>query len=125
MKKIITASLVATLALTGANAASTAERLTDVEAELAKVQKKLKKQNKKINEVKAHDCGDNIKWGVDFRTSIDNINYDMADGESRGKSDLMATRLWLNMAFAPNANNVFKGQLSYNKAWGADLESVS
>ena len=33
----------------------------------------------------------------------------------------MSTRLWLNMAYAPNANNVFKGQLSYNKAFGADL----
>ena len=124
MKKIITASLVATLALTGANAASTSERLTDVEAELAKVQKKLKKQNKKINEVKAHDSGDNIKWGVDFRTSIDSISYDMADGEKYKKSDLMALRLWLNMAYAPNANNVFKGQLSMNKAFGADINDA-
>ena len=124
MKKIITASLVATLALTGANAASNAQlaaQLNDLEAEITKVQKKLKKQNKKINAVKAHDSGDNIKWGVDLRTAIDNINYDMADGREVGKNDLMSTRLWLNMAYAPNANNVFKGQLSYNKAFGADL----
>ncbi len=45
----------------------------------------------------------------------------MADGSERGKNDLMATRLWLNMAYAPDRNNVFKGQLSYNKAWGADF----
>ena len=124
MKKIITASLVATLALTSTQAASNAQlsaQLNELETQLAKVKKDLKKQNKKINKVKAHDSGDNIKWGVDLRTSIDNINYDMADGSSRGKSDLMATRLWLNMAYAPNPNNVFKGQLSYNKAWGADL----
>ena len=125
MKKIITASLVATLALTGAQAASTAERLADIEAELAKVKKKLKKQNKKINEVKAHDSGDNIKWGADLRTSIDSINYDMANGDKYSNSDLMATRLWLNMAYAPDANNVFKGQLSYNKAWGADLGATT
>ncbi|UPT77595.1 DUF3373 domain-containing protein [Sulfurovum sp. XGS-02] len=121
MKKIVTASLVATLALTTVNASSVNDRITDLEAQLAKLQKKVKKQNKKINEVKAHDSGDNIKWGVDLRTSIDNINYDMADGTEQGKNDLMATRLWLNMAYAPNANNVFKGQLSYNKAFGADL----
>jgi len=107
--------------LSSANASSVNDRITDLEAQLAQLKKSVKKQNKKINEVKAHDSGDNIKWGVDLRTSIDNINYKMADGSERGKNDLMATRLWLNMAYAPDANNVFKGQLSYNKAFGADL----
>ncbi len=134
MKRIITASLVATLALTGVEAASNAQleaQLNDLEAQLAKVKKTLKKQNKKINQVKAHDSGDNIKWGVDLRTAIDSINYDMAgkafDGadfngpDSYGKNDLMSLRLWLNMAYAADANNVFKGQLSMNKAFGADV----
>jgi hypothetical protein len=128
MKKIITASLVATMALTGANAISNSElaaKLNSLETELADVKKKLKKQNKKINTVKAHDSGDNIKWGVDLRTAIDNINYDLADGSSAGKSDLMSMRLWLNMAYAPDTHNVFKGQLSMNKAFGADFASPS
>jgi hypothetical protein len=119
MKRIITASLVATLALTSVNASSTYDRINDLETELAKLKKKVKKQNKKINEVKAHDAGDNIKWGADVRTAIDHINYDMADGSEKGKSDLMSLRLWLNMAYAPDANNVFKGQLAMNKAFGA------
>ena len=123
MKKIITASVVAALALTSVQAQSTSQRLADIEAELAKVKKKLKKQNKKINEVKAHDSGDNIKWGADFRTAYDNINYDMADGSSRENDSLYSMRLWLNMAYAPDANNVFKGQLSMNKAFGADFAS--
>jgi hypothetical protein len=124
MKKIITASVAATMALTSANAMSNSElaaKLNSLETELAAVKKKLKKQNKKINEVKAHDSGDNIKWGADLRTAIDNVNYDMADGRSEGKSDLMSLRLWLNMAYAPDQNNVFKGQLSMNKAFGADF----
>ncbi len=121
MKKIITASLVAAIAVTSVQAESLSDRLSSLENELATVKKKLKKQNKKINEVKAHDAGDNIKWGVDLRTSLDHLNYELADGSERGKNDLMATRLWLNMAYAPDANNVFKGQLSYNKAFGADL----
>jgi len=126
MKKIITASLVATMALTGANAISNSElaaKLNSLETQLADVKKKLKKQNKKINAVKAHDSGDNIKWGVDLRTAIDNINYDLANGTSKGKSDLMSLRLWLNMAYAPDTHNVFKGQLSMNKAFGADFAS--
>ncbi len=126
MKKIITASLVATMALTGVNAISNSElaaKLNSLETQLADVKKKLKKQNKKINKVKAHDSGDNIKWGVDLRTAIDNINYDLANGTSAGKSDLMSLRLWLNMAYAPDTHNVFKGQLSMNKAFGADFAS--
>ena len=126
MKKIITASLVATLALTSANAMSNAElakQLTSLETELAKVKKKLKKQNKKINEVKAHDSGDNIKWGADVRTAYDNVNYDMAGGGSLGSNSLYSLRLWLNMAYAPDQNNVFKGQLSMNKAFGASFDN--
>ena len=126
MKKIITVSLVATMALTGVNAISNSElaaKLNSLETELADVKMKLKKQNKKINKVKAHGANDNIKWGVDLRTAIDNINYDLADGTSEGKSDLMSLRLWLNMAYAPDSHNVFKGQLSMNKAFGADFAS--
>jgi len=122
MKKIITASLVASLALTGvAGASSLSAQLNSLEVELAKVKKQLAKQNTKINEVKAHDANDNIKWGVDFRTAYDSINYDMADGSSRENDSLYSMRLWLNMAYAPDSHNIFKGQLSMNKAFGADF----
>jgi len=33
----------------------------------------------------------------------------------------MSMRLWLNMAYAPDSHNIFKGQLSMNKAFGADF----
>ncbi len=124
MKRIIRVSLVTLIAMSGANAISNSElavKLNDLEMQLADVKKKLKKQNKKINKVKSHDSGDNLKWGVDLRTGIDNINYDMADGRSQGKNDLFSMRLWLNMAYAPDSHNVFKGQLSMNKAFGADF----
>ena len=124
MKKIITASLVATMALTGANAISNSElaaKLNSLESQLADVKKKLKKQNKKINKVKAHDSGDNIKWGADLRTSFDSIGYDLADGTTAKNDGIFSLRLWLNMAYAPDSHNVFKGQLSMNKAFGADF----
>jgi hypothetical protein len=122
MKKIITASLVASLALTSvAGASSLSAQLNSLEAELADVKKQLEKQNKKINKVRAHDAGDNIKWGVDLRTGMDNINYDLADGTSAGNDALMSLRLWLNMAYAPDSHNIFKGRLSMNKALGADF----
>ena len=121
MKKIITASLVATLAISSVQASSLSAKLSALEAELADLKKQVKKQNKKINKVKAHDSGDNIKWGADLRTSWDNINYKMANGASQSKHDLYSLRLWLNMAYSPDTHNVFKGQLSMNKAFGADF----
>jgi len=123
MKTIIKTSLVVAMALSGVNASSLSEKLNTLETELVDLKKQVKKQNKKLNKVKAHDANDNIKWGVDLRTAIENINYDLANGESAGKNDLMSMRLWLNMEFAPDEKNIFKGQLSMNKAFGADFGS--
>jgi len=121
MKKIVTASLVAAVAISSVNASSLTDRLNALEHEIASLKSKVKKQNKKINTVKAHDANDNIKWGADVRTAYDNINYDFANGDSAGKNDLMSLRVWLNMAYSPDPKNVFKGQLSMNKAFGADF----
>jgi hypothetical protein len=123
MKRIIKVSLIAAIALSSVNASSLSTKLSAIETELADLKKQVKKQNKKLNKVKAHDANDNIKWGVDLRTAIDNINYDLASGDTAGKNDLMSMRLWLNMEFAPDTQNVFKGQLSMNKAFGADFGS--
>jgi len=87
----------------------------------SKLEKKIKKLNKKINKVKAHDSKDNIKWSVDLRTALDNIEYTMADGSTKENHDLFSNRLWLNMAYNPSSNVIFKGQLGYNKAYGADM----
>jgi len=112
MKKITLLSLVAATSLAFGN--STADKLDDLQTQIDK----LKKQ---VSENKKQSANNNIKWGVDFRTSIDNINYDMADGTSKSNDSLYSMRLWLNMAYAPDENNIFKGQLAYNKAFGADF----
>ncbi len=96
---------------------------TTTEEEIAKLQKQIDRLKVKIGKVNAQSSNDNIKWGVDFRTAIDSINYDMADGSKAGKNDLMSMRLWLNMAYAPDSHNVFKGQLSMNKAFGGNFDS--
>ena len=114
MKKMITMSLIA--AATTVAFASTSDDIANLQSQIDS----LKTKQGKIN---AQSANDNLKWGVDLRTSIDNINYDMADGSTHGKNDLMAMRLWLNMAYSPDSHNVFKGQLSMNKAFGADFVS--
>ena len=126
MKKILGLSVVAAMATTSVSAMSNAQlaaKINNLENELTTVKKQLKKQDKKINKVKAHDATDNIKWGVDLRTAIDSINYDMADGSSKDNSSLMTLRLYLNMAFNPDSHNIFKGQLAMNKAFGADFNN--
>ena len=112
MKKFIALSAIAALS-TGAFAAE------DLSAKIADLESQLKALNAKVNEVKAHDANDNLKFNVDFRTAIDNIEYKNAAGQKIGENnDLMTNRLWLNMGYAVDQNNIFKGTLSYNKAYG-------
>ena len=89
----------------------------------SKLEKKVKKLTKKLNKIKAHDAKDNIKWSVDLRTALDNIEYQMVDGTTKKNKDLFSNRLWLNMAYKTDSNVIFKGQLSYNKAYGADMQN--
>ncbi len=112
MKKMITMSLIA--AATTFASASTADDIANLQSQIDS----LKAKQGKIN---AQSANDNIKWGVDLRTAWDSINYDLADGSSAKNDSLLSMRLWLNMAYAPDEHNVFKGQLSMNKAFGADF----
>jgi len=112
MKKMITMSLVA--AATTFAFGSTADDIADL-------QKQIDQLKAKTGKINAQSANDNIKWGVDFRTAYDSVNYDMANGDTRKNSSLASMRLWLNMAYAPDSHNIFKGQLSMNKAFGADF----
>ena len=95
------------------------ERIEKLEKSLKKANKNIKRLKTTLSSVKAHDAKDNIKWGVDFRTSYDNIRYTTASGKKYKNDSLFSNRLWLNMSYAATENMIFKGQLSYNKAYGA------
>jgi hypothetical protein len=83
----------------------------DVSKELEDIKDQLSEMNKKT-------FGNNLKFGVDFRTSVDNIQYDMADGSEQKNDALFSNRLWLNMNYAATKNLSFTGQLAYNKTFG-------
>jgi len=112
MRKFITLSAVAALA-------------TAAFASEADLQKQIDKLNKKLTAVKIQSAADNLKFDVDFRTSVDMINYETASGEEYSNDALLANRLWLGMGYQLNDNMVFKGQLSYNKAYGANPPSAT
>lgn len=99
MKRYISIISSAFLITTVLNAAETSsqstvealnQKLIEMQKEMEKLQKqlknmmkkqkksdkKLKRISKKLNEVKAHDAFDNVKFNIDFRTAIDNLSYD-------------------------------------------------
>jgi len=82
-----------------------------IEEQLADIQENLTDLNKGTN-------GNHLKFGVDYRFSVDNLQYKMADGSEQGNSSFMTNRLWINMNWKATDNLSFSGQLGYNKAFG-------
>jgi hypothetical protein len=127
MKKYIVMSMAAALVISTlgadesvAQSDETAKASSvDYGKKIEKLEKSLKRLKKQLTAVKAHDAQDNIKFGADLRTSVDRLEYKTASGKTYKNSSLFSNRLWINMAYAPSDNIVFKGQLSYNKAYGA------
>lgn len=142
MKRVIL-SLVATsfLATSGAVASTNAEleaKLKLLEEQMAEIKKELTKTNTTLtktkttlNEVKAHDAFDNIKWSMDFRNSVDFINYDYNDysalpedaSASASNNGLLTSRLYLNMKAAPTDKLTFNGQMAMYGIWGGELHA--
>jgi hypothetical protein len=83
-----------------------------------KLEKKVSRIDRTAKAAKIQSAADNLKWDVDFRTRVDNIQYKHSDGSKSRNSNLMTNRLWLGMAYKPDDNSIFHGLLSYNKAFG-------
>lgn len=79
---------------------------------------KVSQMQEQVNKLTTKEANNNIKWGVDFRTSIDNINYKTANGAEQENNALFSNRLWLSMGYQYNKNLKFGGQLAYNKIFG-------
>jgi hypothetical protein len=83
-----------------------------VEDQVAEIQESIGDLNRATN-------GNHLKFGVDYRYSIENMQYKMADGSEQNNDSFMVNRLWLNMNWAATKHISFTGQLAYNKAFGA------
>lgn len=90
----------------------------------SKIVAEVQELQEQIDGIKRKTNNNNLKWGVDFRTSIDNLQYDMANGTTQENDALFANRLWLNMSYTPNAHLKFGGQLAYNKLYGQRTMSM-
>jgi hypothetical protein len=87
-------------------------------ASSSKVNETLEDMQDQIDDLNKKTNGNNLKFGVDFRTSLDNLHYEMADGSTQKNDALFSNRLWLNMSYAATKNLSFTGQLAYNKIFG-------
>lgn len=87
-------------------------------ASAGKVQDTLDEMQDQLDDLNKRTRGNNLKWGVDLRTSLDNLRYKMADGSSAENDALLTNRLWLDMSYAATKNLSFVGQLAYSKAFG-------
>lgn len=91
----------------------------DDEPEIASTEDRLFDLEEAVSEINRNTSGSHIKFQVDYRFAIENMDYQMADG-SRAKNDgFMTNRLWLDMGYKATNNLSFVGQLAYNKAFGA------
>ncbi|DAB30784.1 MAG TPA: hypothetical protein CFH84_02115 [Sulfurimonas sp. UBA12504] len=119
MKKIIVLSSLAFLSTLAFAETDMQKQIDDLKAQLEKLEKTQNSQEKQISKVNIQSAKDNIKFDVDFRTSIDALSYETASGEKFHNDALYSNRLWLGMGYAPTDEMIFKGQLAFNKAFGA------
>jgi len=87
-------------------------------ASSSKINETLEDLQDQISNINKKTNGNNLKWDVDFRTSVDNLNYKMADGSTQKNNAVLSNRLWLGMSYAATKNLSFVGQLAYNKIFG-------
>ena len=88
------------------------------EKRIEKIEKKLDTVSKTATAAKVQSANDNLKWDVDFRTQVDNIQYKHADGSKSENNALLTNRLWLGAKYKADDNSSFFSKLSYNKAFG-------
>ncbi|WP_373001770.1 DUF3373 family protein [Sulfurimonas sp.] len=119
MKKIIALSTVAFLSTALYANADMQAQIDELTKKVQKLEKTQKKNTKKIGKVNSLAAKDNIKFDIDFRTSYDNLQYETVGGNKYTNDALYSNRLWLGMGYAPTDTMLFKGQLSFNKAFGA------
>jgi hypothetical protein len=98
--------------------ASQGEDEEDEEEEFDVVEE-IKYLQESVTEINKNTSGSHLKFGVDYRFTLDNLDYTMADGSEAKNDALMSNRLWINMDWMANENLSFTGQLAYNKTFGA------
>ena len=130
----IAAAFMLSQSLLNAAADATVEKLSaEIDAlkqEIETLKEGSKYHEESIMDLNSRTGGNALKFGVDFRSAVENLHYKMAgkaynsdtnayDGDdTQGNDALLTNRFWLNMDWKATENLSFTGQLAYNKAFG-------
>lgn len=125
MNRIIKLSFAASLVALSLNADATNTELLEKMATMQQQLDKLTAQQsdtndeleERIDEVETSTMTDKIKFGVEFRTRVDNFNNTAADGKEYDANNVWSNRLRLNMKSQITDNMKFSGRLSMYKNW--------
>lgn len=86
--------------------------------EIASTEDRLFELEEAVSELNRNTSGSHLKFQVDYRFAIENMDYEMADGSEAQNDAFMTNRLWIDMGYKATNNLSFVGQLAYNKAFG-------
>ncbi len=92
---------------------------TEDDDEEMDIQEEITDIQDSISDINRATSGSHLKFNVDYRFAVENMDYTMADGSNAKNNAFMTNRFWLNMNWAATENLSFTGQLAYNKAFGA------
>lgn len=96
-----------------------ADEVAEAENDREPLQEQIDYLEESISDINRATYGNHLKFGVDYRFAIDNLQYKMADGSTQSNDAFMTNRFWLNMDWKATDNLSFRGQMAYNKAFGA------
>ncbi|MDQ1337043.1 MAG: hypothetical protein QG617_10 [Campylobacterota bacterium] len=85
---------------------------------IASTEDRLFELEEAVSELNRNTTGSHLKFQVDYRFAIENMDYEMADGSEYQNDAFMTNRLWIDMGYKATNNLSFIGQLAYNKAFG-------
>ncbi|MEJ2414929.1 MAG: DUF3373 domain-containing protein, partial [Sulfurimonas sp.] len=81
----------------------------DSEDEEDSVQDQLDEIQENLTELNKATNGSHLKFGVDYRFALENLDYKMANGDKHQNDAFMTNRLWINMDWAATRNLSFHG----------------
>lgn len=99
-------------------AASSEDEEEEGGEEIASNEDRLFELEEAVSELNRNTSGSHLKFQVDYRFAIENMDYEMADGSKAKNDAFMTNRLWIDMGYKATNNLSFIGQLAYNKAFG-------
>jgi hypothetical protein len=104
------------------------EEIEKLKQEIQSIKVLQQEQQEEHNELydmaekaEANTFADKLKFGLGFKTYMDNFNKSYADGHSVDNTMMLTTKLMLNFNARIDTNMQFHGRLSMYKYWGSSF----